>query len=111
MSEDDERILPDFSSGRSIPPILSRWSSSNWCSRPDGTVTRIHRRRAESMRETSGWTRQTKRKFEEKPDQSMVSHQLNGIFPTLRLLNLLESERLVDEPFTRVSGGCTSWPT
>ncbi len=37
----------------------------------------------------------TKRKFEEKPDQSMVSHQLNGIFPTLRLLNLLESERLV----------------
>lgn len=44
----------------------------------------------------------TKRIFEEKPDQSMVSHQLNGIFPTLRLLNLLESERLVAEPYSRL---------
>jgi CRISPR-associated protein Csc3 len=44
----------------------------------------------------------TKRKFEAKPDQSMVSHQLNGIFPTLRLLNLLEAERLLVEPFSRV---------
>lgn len=44
----------------------------------------------------------TKRIFEDKQDQSMVSHQLNGIFPTLRLLNLLESERLVAEPYTRL---------
>src|SRR6266568_6451646 len=31
----------------------------------------------------------------------MASHQLNGIFPTMRLLNLLEAERLA-EPFTEV---------
>lgn len=43
----------------------------------------------------------TRRKFEEKHDQSMVSHQLNGIFPTMRLLNLLEAERLA-EPFAEV---------
>jgi CRISPR-associated protein Csc3 len=48
------------------------------------------------------WDEETKRKFEDKPDQSMVSHQLNGIFPTLRLLNLLESERLAPEPYTRL---------
>ena len=35
---------------------------------------------------------ETRRKFEEKPDQSMLSHQLNGIFPSVRLLNLLEAE-------------------
>ncbi len=29
----------------------------------------------------------TKRIFEEKDDQSMLSHQLNGIFPTMRLLD------------------------
>src|SRR5579859_7732276 len=45
---------------------------------------------------------QTRRKFEDKDDQSMLSHQLNGIFPTLRLLNLLESERLVSVPFSVV---------
>jgi CRISPR-associated protein Csc3 len=45
---------------------------------------------------------QTKRKFEEKDDQSMLSHQLNGIFPTLRLVNLLEAEQLVDVPFSAV---------
>ena len=45
---------------------------------------------------------QTKRKFEEKDDQSMLSHQLNGIFPTLRLINLLEAEQLVDVPFSAV---------
>lgn len=44
----------------------------------------------------------TKRKFEANADQSMVSHQLNGIFPTLRLLNVLEAERLLSEPFSRV---------
>src|SRR2546423_7319176 len=45
---------------------------------------------------------QTRRKFEDKDDQSMLSHQLNAIFPTLRLLNLLEAERLVSEPFSAV---------
>jgi len=44
----------------------------------------------------------TKRKFEEKDDQSMLSHQLNGIFPTVRLMNLLESEGLVRVPFSEV---------
>ena len=44
----------------------------------------------------------TKRKFEEKQDQSMLSHQLNGIFPTMRLLNLVEAERLVPEPYTEI---------
>lgn len=42
----------------------------------------------------------TKRKFEEKNDQSMVSHLLNGIFPTTRLLNLLEQEGLGSGPFS-----------
>src|SRR5437588_8799712 len=32
----------------------------------------------------------------------MLSHQLNGIFPTLRLVNLLETEQLVDVPFSAV---------
>ncbi|OLE73241.1 MAG: type I-D CRISPR-associated protein Cas10d/Csc3, partial [Cyanobacteria bacterium 13_1_40CM_2_61_4] len=45
---------------------------------------------------------QTRHKFEDKDDQSMLSHQLNGIFPTLRLLNLLEAERLVSVPFSAV---------
>ena len=44
----------------------------------------------------------TKRKFEEKQDQSMLSHQLNGIFPTMRLLNLVEAEGLVSESYTEV---------
>ncbi len=34
----------------------------------------------------------TQRKFEANDDQSMFSHLLNGIFPTLRLMHLLESE-------------------
>ena len=45
---------------------------------------------------------ETKRKFAEKADQSMVSHQLNGIFPVMRLLNILESEHLGRVPFTEV---------
>ena len=45
---------------------------------------------------------QTKHKFEEKDDQSMLSHQLNGIFPTLRLMNLLEAEQIVEVPFSAV---------
>jgi CRISPR-associated protein Csc3 len=32
--------------------------------------------------------------FEEKDDQTMVSHLLNGIFPTLRLISLLEQEEI-----------------
>src|SRR2546430_4120043 len=34
----------------------------------------------------------TRKKFEAKDDQSMVSHLLNGIFPTMRLLTILEEE-------------------
>ncbi|MDQ6660283.1 MAG: type I-D CRISPR-associated protein Cas10d/Csc3, partial [Chloroflexota bacterium] len=49
-----------------------------------------------------GLDEQTKRKFEEKDDQSMVSHQLNGIFPTMRLLNLLETEEVGPTPFSDV---------
>jgi CRISPR-associated protein Csc3 len=45
---------------------------------------------------------QTKRKFEEKDDQSMLSHQLNGIFPTLRLLNILEKEDLGAAPYSDI---------
>src|SRR6266487_3772413 len=45
---------------------------------------------------------ETKRKFAEKADQSMMSHQLNGIFPVMRLLNILESEHLGRVPFTEV---------
>src|SRR6266571_6152942 len=44
---------------------------------------------------------ETKRKFAEKADQSMMSHQLNGIFPVMRLLNILESEHLGRVPFTQ----------
>src|SRR5947199_10822891 len=32
----------------------------------------------------------------------MLSHQLNGIFPTMRLLNPVEAEGLVSEPYTEV---------
>ncbi|MGB8345374.1 MAG: type I-D CRISPR-associated protein Cas10d/Csc3 [Ktedonobacteraceae bacterium] len=42
----------------------------------------------------------TKYIFEEKDDQSMLSHQLNGIFPTMRLLNILEDENLVAVPYS-----------
>ena len=44
----------------------------------------------------------TRHKFEKKDDQSMVSHQLNGIFPTMRLLNLLEAEGIGPIPFSEV---------
>ncbi|HZU00374.1 MAG TPA: type I-D CRISPR-associated protein Cas10d/Csc3, partial [Ktedonobacteraceae bacterium] len=47
-------------------------------------------------------TEETKRKFEANEDQSMVSHLLNGIFPTMRLLNLLEAERVGRYPFTEI---------
>ena len=42
----------------------------------------------------------TKKKFEAREDQSMASHLLNGIFPSLRLLNLLEAEQVGPIPFT-----------
>jgi len=42
---------------------------------------------------------QARRIFEEKDDQSMLSHQLNGLFPTIRLMNLLEEEELGFAPF------------
>lgn len=45
---------------------------------------------------------ETKRKFAAKPDQNMVSHQLNGLFPTLRLLNILEAEGVGAIPFTEI---------
>jgi len=45
---------------------------------------------------------ETKRKFAVKHDQSMVSHQLNGIFPTMRMLNLLENEGVGPIPFSEV---------
>ena len=35
---------------------------------------------------------QTQSKFEGKDDQTMVSHLLNGVFPTLRLISILEQE-------------------
>ena len=45
-------------------------------------------------------SKETQRKFEANDDQSMFSHLLNGIFPTLRLMHLLESERV--ERFTDI---------
>src|SRR5579875_111242 len=42
----------------------------------------------------------TKKKFEARQDQSMASHLLNGIFPSFRLLNLLEAEGIGPIPFT-----------
>jgi CRISPR-associated protein Csc3 len=41
----------------------------------------------------------TRRKFEAKDDQSMASHLLNGIFPTMRLLTIIAQEGL-SEPFS-----------
>lgn len=48
------------------------------------------------------YNEQTKRIFEGKDDQSMLSHQLNGIFPALRLLNILEAENLVTAPYSAI---------
>jgi CRISPR-associated protein Csc3 len=44
----------------------------------------------------------TQRAFAEKHDQSMLSHQLNGIFPTMRLLNVLEDEGVGPIPFSDI---------
>jgi CRISPR-associated protein Csc3 len=41
-------------------------------------------------------------KFEAKDDQSMVSHLLNGIFPTLGLLKILEDEEMGMQPYTDI---------
>ena len=43
---------------------------------------------------------ETKKKFEAKDDQSMVSHLLNGIFPALHLLTVLEREGLSRPSFS-----------
>ncbi len=40
------------------------------------------------------WSEEIQRKFEANADQSMLSHLLNGIFPSLRLMNVLEAEGL-----------------
>src|SRR6266480_5426893 len=37
---------------------------------------------------------QTKRAFEAHDDQSMFSHLLNGILPSLRLIHVLEDEKI-----------------
>jgi len=44
--------------------------------------------------EDSWLDEETKRKFEANADQSMLSHQLNGLFPSLRLMYVLELEGL-----------------
>jgi CRISPR-associated protein Csc3 len=44
------------------------------------------------------YSEETQRKFEANADQSMLSHLLNGIFPSLRLMNLLEAEGLEHFP-------------
>src|SRR5947199_836851 len=44
----------------------------------------------------------TRSLFEAKDDQSMVSHLLNGIFPTMHLIEILESEELVSQPFSAI---------
>ena len=41
-------------------------------------------------------TEETRQAFEAKDDQTMVSHLLNGIFPTLRLTSILEQEGIGD---------------
>ncbi len=48
----------------------------------------------------SAYDEEARRKFAEKHDQSMLSHQLNGIFPTMRLLNVLENEDVGPIPFS-----------
>ncbi len=50
----------------------------------------------------SDYDERTRRIFEVKVDQSMLSHQLNGIFPTMRLMNILEGERLGPVPFSDI---------
>ena len=50
----------------------------------------------------NAYDEEAKRKFEANDDQSMVSHLLNGIFPSLRLLNLLEAEDVGSIPFTDI---------
>ena len=46
------------------------------------------------------YAEEVRRKFEMNADQSMLSHLLNGIFPVLRLMHLLEAEGL--ERFSQV---------
>lgn len=51
---------------------------------------------------TSRIKEETKRKWEEKCDQSMVSHLINGIFPTMRLINWLGKQRLGSTSITDI---------
>lgn len=51
---------------------------------------------------TSRIGEETRQKWEEKCDQSMVSHLTNGIFPTMRLINWLEKLRLGPTPISDV---------
>ena len=44
----------------------------------------------------------TRQRWEEKCDQSMVSHLVNGIFPTMRLINWLENLQLGPTPISDV---------
>jgi len=71
-----------------LPAMMEQYAA---CSAKGGDHSKNERLSAE-----------TKGKFEAKADQSMVSHQLNGIFPVMRLLNILESEKLGRVPFTPV---------
>src|SRR6266702_1159746 len=51
---------------------------------------------------SSEYDERTQRIFQEKDDQSMLTHQLNGIFPAMRLMNILEAERLGPVPFSDI---------
>ncbi|HEU5374790.1 MAG TPA: type I-D CRISPR-associated protein Cas10d/Csc3 [Ktedonobacteraceae bacterium] len=81
---------------------------------PGDTVTRsfidqmlLHMMEAYAEKSAKGGehhdeTEQRRENFEKNVDQSMVSHLLNGIFPTMRLLNWLEMLQLGPEPFSEV---------
>ena len=49
---------------------------------------------------TAGIEEATRQRWEEKCDQSMVSHLVNGIFPTMRLINWLENLQLGPTPIS-----------
>lgn len=52
--------------------------------------------------DTAGIEDTTRQRWEEKCDQSMVSHLVNGIFPAMRLLNWLENLQLGPTPISEV---------
>lgn len=53
-------------------------------------------------RQTPDLSAATRQKWEEKCDQSMVSHLTNGIFPVMRLVNWLEQLRLGPTPISDI---------